>query len=151
MFQPDIAPNLGAAIRLCACLGVGLDVIEPCGFPLSDKALKRAAMDYAALCAPVRHDDWSAFARCVSHAGDRLVAIETGGGVAVHDFAFRPGDRLMVGRESAGLPADVLAACDAHVFVPMAAGARSFNVTVAAALALGEGLRRIGGWPEPAA
>lgn len=148
LYQPDIAPNVGAAIRLGACLGAPVDVIEPCGFAFSLHAVRRQVMDYAALAEIVRHDSWGAFQ--AARAG-RLVVLTTRAGAAVWDFAFRPGDTLLVGRESAGLPDAVHGAADARLAVPMTAGARSLNVVTAAAIALGEAARQLGSPPRPGA
>lgn len=146
LFQPDIPQNLGAAIRLGACLGVALDVIEPCGFPLDDRSVRRAAMDYAAHAEVVRHRSWTDF---LSEKRGRLVLFTTRGATAFHDFAFRSDDVLLFGRESAGVPDEVHAAADARVFIPLVPGARSLNVVTAATLALGEGLRQIKAFPTP--
>jgi tRNA (cytidine/uridine-2'-O-)-methyltransferase len=145
LFQPDIAPTVGAMLRLCACLGVGADVIEPCGFVWSDARLKRAGMDYLDRVALRRHPSWDAYraARCPG----RLVLLTTRGDSALPGFAFRADDTLMVGRESAGVPNEVHAAADARLVIPMAPGARSLNVALAATLALGEALRQTGQWP----
>ncbi|WP_421936257.1 tRNA (cytidine(34)-2'-O)-methyltransferase [Phenylobacterium sp.] len=147
LFQPDIPQNLGAAIRLAACLGVPLDVIEPCGFPLSDAAIRRAAMDYGDLAQVTRHAGWRDF-RAKSAPSRRLVLFTTRGATPLHDFAFGPEDTLLFGRESAGVPDDVHDAADARVVIPLAPGARSLNVVTAAPLALGEGLRQIKAFPR---
>jgi tRNA (cytidine/uridine-2'-O-)-methyltransferase len=146
LFQPDIPQNLGAAIRLAACLGVPLDVIEPCGFPLSDAAIRRAAMDYAAMAEVKRHAGWADFAADAGRAG-RLVLFTTLGASPLPGFAFEPTDTLLFGRESAGAPDEVHAAADARVVIPLVPGARSLNVVNAAALALGEALRQTNGFP----
>jgi tRNA (cytidine/uridine-2'-O-)-methyltransferase len=146
LFQPDIAPNMGAAIRLTACLDIGLDIIEPCGFPISDKALRRSAMDYGARCELVRHVDFAAFVAATRATNSRIIAIETGGAVPFTDFAFQESDVLMLGRETLGTPTDVMAVCDAVVVIPMAPGNRSLNVTVSGAIVLTEALRQTGGW-----
>ncbi|MBI1200740.1 MAG: tRNA (cytidine(34)-2'-O)-methyltransferase [Phenylobacterium sp.] len=148
LFQPDIPQNLGAAIRLTACLGVALDVIEPCGFPLSDAAIRRAAMDYGALAEVTRHAGWRDFA-ALERPG-RLVLFTTRAAERLPDFRFRRDDVLLFGRESAGVPDGVHAAADARVVIPLAAGARSLNVVTAAAIALGEALRQTNGFPTPA-
>ena len=145
LFQPDIAPNVGAMLRLCACLGVGADVIEPCGFVWSDARLKRAGMDYLDRVALRRHPSWEAY-RAARGPG-RLVLLTTRGDTALPGFAFRADDTLMVGRESAGVPDEVHAAADARLVIPMAPGARSLNVALAATLVLGEALRQTGQWP----
>jgi tRNA (cytidine/uridine-2'-O-)-methyltransferase len=145
LFQPDIPQNLGGSIRLIACLGVGLDVIEPCGFPLSDRALKRAAMDYAARAEVARHDSWAAFT--AARTGRRLVLFTTRAAEPLHRFAFQPDDVLLFGRESAGVPEEVHAAADARLVIPIRPETRSLNVVTAAAIALGEALRQTGGFP----
>jgi tRNA (cytidine/uridine-2'-O-)-methyltransferase len=150
LFQPDIPQNLGAALRLGACLGVAVDVIEPCGFPLSDAAVRRAALDYGALAQVRRHAGWTDFHAAARGEGRRIVLFTTRGGVPFHDFAHQSGDVLLFGRESAGVPDDVHAAADARLFVPLAAGARSLNVVTAAAMALGQALRQTNSFPSPA-
>ena len=147
LFQPDIPQNLGAAIRLAACLGVSLDVIEPCGFPLSDAAIRRAAMDYAQVARVQRYASWTKFVENPDRCG-RLVLFTTTGAQALHDVTFRRDDTLLFGRESAGVPDEVHASADARVFIPLAPGARSLNVVTAATLALGEALRQTGGFPS---
>ena len=147
LFQPDIPQNLGAAIRLCACLGVPLDVIEPCSFPLDDRTLKRAALDYQPLASLARHDGWTSFLAQPARADGRLVLLTTSGAGPLHDFAFAPGDTLLMGRESAGVPPQVHARAQARLFIPMAPGARSMNIVTAAAIALGEALRQTRGFP----
>jgi len=149
LFQPDIPQNLGAAIRLAACLGVPLDVIEPCGFPLSDAAIRRAAMDYAAIARVKRHPGWDDFRGDPARAG-RLVLFTTKAAEALHGFAFRTDDILLFGRESAGVPDEIHAAADARLIIPLAPGARSLNVVTAATLALGEALRQTNGFPTVA-
>ena len=146
LFQPDIPQNVGAAIRLAACMGVPLDLIEPCGFPLSDRSLKRAAMDYGAAADIVRHDSWAAFQ--AARGDGRLVLFTTGAAEPFHRFAFDPSDTLLFGRESAGAPEDVHAAADARLWIPIQPETRSLNVVTAAALALGEALRQTHGWPS---
>ncbi len=146
LFQPDIPQNLGAAIRLSACLGVPLDVIEPCGFPLSDAAIRRAAMDYAAIAEVKRHASWADFRVDVARPG-RLLLFTTRGATPFHEFAFQPDDTLLFGRESAGAPDEVHAAADARLLIPIAPGARSLNLVTAATLALGEALRQINAFP----
>lgn len=148
LFQPDIPQNLGAAVRLAACLGVSLDVIEPCGFPLGDAAIRRAAMDYAALADVTRHASWAEF-RANSAACGRLALFTTQGATPLHAFEFRPDDILLFGRESAGAPPEVHAAADARICIPIAHGARSLNLVTAATLALGEALRQTNGFPRP--
>lgn len=145
LYQPDIPQNAGAMIRLAACLGVGLDIIEPCGFTFTDRQLKRAAMDYAPLAEVQRHPSWDAFSR--TRAG-RLVLLTTAGRIAYTEAAYAAGDVLLVGRESAGVPDTVHAAADLAVRVPMRDGARSLNVTLAAGMVLGEALRQTGGFAE---
>lgn len=144
LFQPDIPQNLGAALRLGACLGVEVHVIEPCGFPLSDKAIRRAALDYGDPAQVRRHAGWSEFAQ--SGLG-RVVLFTTKGATPLHDFSFHPDDVLLFGRESLGVPDEVHAAADARVIIPLTPGRRSFNVTVSAAIGLSEALRQTGQFP----
>ncbi|RAK57975.1 tRNA (cytidine(34)-2'-O)-methyltransferase [Phenylobacterium deserti] len=151
LFQPDIPQNLGAALRLGACLGVPVDIIEPCGFPLSDKAVKRAAMDYAAKAEVQRHDSWAKFLQTLRLDSGRLLLFTTRAAEPYGQFAFQHDDVLLMGRESAGVPDDVHAAADARLFIPLAPGARSLNVVTAAAMALGEALRQTDGFPKPPA
>jgi tRNA (cytidine/uridine-2'-O-)-methyltransferase len=145
LFQPDIPQNLGAALRLGACLDVPVHVIEPCGFPLSDKAIRRAAMDYGDPAQVTRHSGWAEFAA----AGlGRIVLFTTRGATPLHEFRFQPNDVLLFGRESAGVPDEVQAAADARVIIPLSPGRRSFNVTVSAAIGLSEALRQTGLFPK---
>ncbi|MEQ8267296.1 MAG: tRNA (cytidine(34)-2'-O)-methyltransferase [Parvibaculum sp.] len=148
LYEPDIPPNVGTLLRLGACLGVAIDIIEPCGFPWDDRDLKRAAMDYGAMAETARHASWTAFAAARAPES-RLILLTT----KVHnnfvDFAFRPSDTLLIGRESAGVPDAVHAAADGRVTIPMRPPARSLNMAVAAAMVLGEALRQTGGFPKP--
>ena len=146
LFQPDIPQNLGASVRLGACLGVAVDIIEPCGFPLSDRAARRAAMDYAQKAEIVRHASWSSFLEAPERANGRLLLFTTSGAEPFHKFQYQPGDVLLFGRESAGAPPEVHAAADARLFIPLVAGARSLNIVNAAAMALGEALRQTDGF-----
>lgn len=150
LFQPDIPQNLGAALRLGACLGVPVDVIEPCGFPLSDRAIARAAMDYAAKAELKRHAGWADFRSATTAAGGRIVLFTTKAASPHHTFTFAPGDVLLFGRESAGVPGEVHDAADARLYIPLVAGARSLNVVTAAAMALAEALRQTNGFPSAA-
>ena len=144
LFQPDIPQNLGAFIRLSAGLGVPLDIIEPCGFPVDDKRIRRAAMDYYDLVTIVRHASWAAF--CRNRPAGRLVLLTTAGADRLPEAVFRPDDILLMGRESAGVPEDVHAAADLRVRIPLQAGARSLNVALAAAMVLSEALRQTSGF-----
>ena len=146
LFQPDIPQNLGAAIRLASCLGVELDVIEPCGFPLSDRSLKRAALDYGSFAALVRHDSWEKFLSDPARNPGRLVLFTTKAAAPFTKFSFRADDTLLFGRESAGAPDEVHAAAQARLYIPI--HGRSLNVINAAAMALGEALRQTGGFPS---
>lgn len=144
LFQPEIAGNVGAAIRAAACFGAGVDIVEPCGFPPDDRALKRAAMDYGALAAPVRHATWAAFQASPQRRSGRLVLLTTKADTAIWDGALAESDLFVIGQESAGVPADVRAACDVTARIPIAAGARSLNAATAAAIALAEARRQTG-------
>lgn len=146
LYQPDIPQNLGAAIRLCACLSIGLDVIEPCGFPLTDASLKRAALDYGDKARVTRHASLAAFRAAPEREGGRLVLVETDGAVSFQDFAFSSGDTLILGRESAGSPGELYEAAQASVRIPMARGLRSLNVVAAGAIVLTEAMRQTGKW-----
>lgn len=142
LFEPEIPQNAGALMRLCACLGVPLDVIEPCGFLLNDKNLKRVGMDYIELLDMTRHESWNAFR--AAREGQRQILLTTKADGSYLDFTFQSGDVLIVGREGSGVPDAVHAAADARLTIPMAPGARSLNVASAAAMALGEALRQTG-------
>ena len=144
LYEPDIPQNLGAFIRLSACLGVPLDIIEPCGFPVDDKRIRRAAMDYYDLANVVRHDSWQAFRR--SHAAGRLILLTTKANETFPDMAFRADDILLLGRESAGVPDDVHEAADVRLRIPLQKGARSLNVALAATMVLSEALRQTNGY-----
>lgn len=145
LYQPDIPQNAGTMMRLAACLGVSLDLVEPAGFDASDRNLRRAGLDYLQHLDLVRHVSFAAFEAARIAAGSRLVLLTTRGATAYADFAFASSDTLMVGRESAGVPDEVHAAADARVTIPMRAGLRSLNVAVAAAMVLGEALRQTDG------
>ena len=147
LYQPDIPQNLGANIRLAACLGVALDVIEPCGFPLTDRALRRTAMDYGQNVSLTRHSGWAAFRESPELTSRRIVLLTTRGAEKLDAFSFRSNDCLLMGRESAGVPEDIHNAADARVLVPLAEGARSLNVAAAAGIALWEALRQTGQLP----
>ena len=147
LFEPDIPPNTGTLLRLAACFAVAVDLIEPLGFVLDDRRLKRAALDYAARATICRHNSWSAF-MAARDPDSRLILLTTRGTVPLHRFAFAADDTLLLGRESAGVPDFVHAAAAARVVIPMQAGARSLNVAVAGAIAIAEALRQTGGFPE---
>jgi tRNA (cytidine/uridine-2'-O-)-methyltransferase len=148
LYQPDIPQNLGAAIRLAACLAVPLDVIEPCGFPLTDRALKRAALDYGDHARLTRHASLGVFLAAPERGGGRLVLVETDGALPFGDFSFSTGDTLILGRESAGSPGELYEAAQASIRIPMARGLRSLNVITAAAVALTEAMRQTGAWEK---
>ncbi|MGZ3297686.1 MAG: tRNA (cytidine(34)-2'-O)-methyltransferase [Asticcacaulis sp.] len=151
LYQPDIPQNLGAAIRLAAALEVALDVIEPCGFPLNDRAIRRAAMDYGACAKVSHHSGWQAFLdfrRDVLGPDSRLLLFSTRAAQSHVSFAFKPDDILLMGRESAGVPDDVHDAADHRLFIPISSQARSINVITAAAIGLGEALRQTQGFPR---
>ncbi len=146
LYEPDIPQNAGTIMRMAACLGVAVDLIEPCGFLLGDRRFRRAGMDYLRTLELERHVSWDVFKDVRRHAAEgRLVLLTTRAEMTYTDFRFRPGDVLMVGRESSGVPDDIHAAVDARVVVPMMPGSRSLNVAVAVAMVLGEALRQTGG------
>jgi len=140
LYQPDMPTNTGSMLRLGACLGVGLDIIEPCGFVWDDKKLRRVAMDYIDHINYARHPSWEAFLQA-KQVG-RIVLLTTKGATPYTDFQYRTNDILMVGRESAGVPDSVHDSADARVIIPMAEGLRSLNVALSAAMVLGEALRQ---------
>lgn len=151
LFQPDIPPNTGTMLRMCACLGLPVDVIEPCGFPFSAAALRRAGMDYLDKVALTRHLDWQAFLDHIGHGkpeAPRIVLLTTKGATPHTDLIYRKDDILLVGQESAGAPPEVHDAAGARVRIPMQPGARSLNVAISAAIVLAEALRQTNGWPE---
>lgn len=150
LFEPDIPQNAATLLRLAACLGVAADIIEPCGFVLGEARFRRAGLDYLDAVDLTRHASWRAYRawRDRGAGGGRLVLLTTRARVPYTDFAFQRHDTPMVGRESAGVPAEVAAAADAQVRVPMGRGRRSLNVAVAAAMVLGEALRQTKGFPE---
>ncbi len=142
LYQPDIPQNTGTILRLCACLGIEAHIIAPAGFPTSDRAFRRAGMDYLDAVALVRHSSWQAFERWRRERNHRLVLFTTAATLSYLDFHYRADDVLLFGRESAGVPADVHAAADARLRIPMRPGLRSLNVALAAAMAAGEALRQ---------
>jgi tRNA (cytidine/uridine-2'-O-)-methyltransferase len=142
LFQPDIPQNLGANIRLAACLGVALDIVEPCGFPLTDRAMRRTALDYGQKVRITRHSGWRAFCDSPELAGRRIVLLTTRAETPLQAFSFRTDDCLLLGRESAGVPDDVHNAVTVRLRIPMAPAARSLNVAMAAGMALFEALRQ---------
>jgi len=148
LFQPGIPQNVGAAIRLAACFGAGLDVIEPCSFPLDDKSLKRAALDYGPLAHMKRHDSWETFLAAPERAQGRLLLFTTRGATPFHRFGFQPGDTLLFGNESRGAPEGVHAAAQGRLVIPLRPEARSMNLATTAAMALGEALRQTDGFFE---
>lgn len=142
LFQPDIPQNAGTMLRACACLGISAAIVEPAGFPVSDRHFRRAGMDYLDHVDIHRHVSFAAFEDWRRAQGRRLVLLTTRGATPYTDFAFRRDDVLMVGRESAGAPDEVHAAADARLVVPIRPELRSLNVAVAASMVLGEALRQ---------
>ena len=146
LYQPDIPQNTGTLVRLGACLGVGIDIIEPAGFAWGDRALKRAGLDYWEFAEVQRHTDWADFHNSHLHADKpargQLVLLTTKSDRAYTDFSFQPGDTLLLGQETAGVPPHVHTAVDARITIPMQAGRRSINIALAAAMVLGEALRQ---------
>lgn len=146
LFEPDIPQNAGAIMRLAACLGVAVDLIEPAGFVLSDRRMRRAGMDYLDHLTLVRHTSWDAYRRNPPDTG-RLILLSAHAEAVYTGFAYRTDDTLLLGRESAGVTDAVRDACDAAVRIPIADGLRSLNVATAAAMVLGEALRQTGSFP----
>lgn len=145
LYQPEIAGNVGTILRTAACFGLPVDIIEPCGFPFSDRSLKRAGMDYAAKTEICRHADWAAFAESV--AGRRVLLTVTGD-TALPDARFTDEDILIAGSETAGVPDTIHAEAALRIRIPLQAETRSLNVAVATGIALGEMLRQTGQWPR---
>ena len=145
LFQPDIAQNTGTILRLAACLGVGVHIVEPAGFPVSDRAFRRAGMDYLDQVELQRHDSWSAFEHWRRSQHARLMLFTTQAKASYLDHADASADILVFGRESAGVPDEVHRAADARLKIPMRPGLRSLNVAMAAAMAVGEALRQQAG------
>lgn len=144
LYQPDIPGNTGTILRLAACLGLGVDIIEPAGFDISDRNLKRAGMDYLASVSLARHVNFERFEEWRRETGRRLILASTKAAERYTDFAFRPDDILLFGRESAGVPETVHDKADARVLIPMVQGQRSINVAMSAAMIAGEALRQTG-------
>ncbi len=147
LYQPDIPQNTGTILRLAACLGLAADIIEPCGFVLTDKRLRRAGMDYLDALALTRHTSWTAFEAARTR---RLVLLTTRAATPYTAFTFQPEDMLLLGRESAGVPDAVHAAADARIKIPIRPDQRSLNVAVAAAMVTGEAMRQTGTFPADA-
>jgi tRNA (cytidine/uridine-2'-O-)-methyltransferase len=145
LFEPEIAGNVGAVLRLCACMGAAVDLIEPMGFAWDDKRVRRTAMDYIDHVAIARHAGFDAFRATIG--ASRLVLFTTKTVQSPYDFAFRPDDILLFGKESGGVPAAVADACDEKLRIPMRPQVRSMNLATSAALALGEALRQTGSLP----
>ena len=143
LYQPDIPGNTGTILRLAACLGLQVDIIEPAGFDLSDRNMKRAGMDYIASVTLTRHLNWEHFQRWRQAEGRRLVLASTKAAVPYTTLAFRPNDILLFGRESAGVPDHVHEAADERVIIPMVEGQRSLNVAMSVAMITGEAMRQI--------
>lgn len=143
LYQPDIPGNTGAIMRLAACFGVALDVIGPVGFDLSDRALRRAGMDYREMASLTRHDDWASFEARRTTEGQRLVLFTTAATSAYTDFSYGRNDVLLFGRETAGVPEFVHEAADARVLIPMPGGGRSLNLAMSAAIGLSEAMRQL--------
>ena len=148
LYQPDRPHNFGAVLRLCACFGVRFDVIEPCGFPLDDRRIRAAALDYATWACWERHLDLAAFDRVRRAAGRRLILLTAAGDHDHHRVAYGADDVLMLGSESAGVPARVHELADLRVRLALRPGPRSLNLAVAAAIGLAEALRQTGGFGE---
>ena len=145
LYEPDIPQNTGTILRLCACLGLSAHIIEPAGFPVTDRAFRRAGMDYLDVVDLTRHASFEAFEAWRREGGCRLVLLTTAATQTYLDFAYRDSDVLLLGRESAGVPESVHAAADARLRIPLRPALRSLNVAMAAAMVAGEALRQAGG------
>src|SRR5258708_10515458 len=151
LYEPDIPQNTGTILRLAACLGLAAHIIEPAGFPISDRAFRRAGMDYLDQVSIRRHASFEAFSTWRAQAGIRLVLFTTSAATSYLDHAFRADDVLLFGRESAGVPESVHRAAQSRLLIPLRPGMRSLNVAMAAAMAVGEALRQTGDFPASAA
>ena len=148
LYQPDIPQNTGAILRLAACLDVDVHIIEPSGFDVSDRALRRAGLDYIEHTRITRHASFEAFENWRAETGQRLMLLTTKANTPYTDIAYKADDILLLGRESAGVPDEIQEIADARILVPMAEGRRSLNLVTAAAMVLGEALRQTGGFPR---
>jgi len=148
LFQPDIPQNTGTLLRLAACMGIGVDIIEPCGFVLDDKRMRRAGMDYLHKVDLIRHNSWEAFQKAKAKSGGRILLLSTKAAHIYTDFQYKADDTLLLGRESQGVPQDVHDAADERLIIPMAEGMRSLNVAITGAMVLGEALKQTGGFPS---
>jgi len=149
LYEPDIAPNAATILRLAACLGLTVRIIEPAGFAWSEASFRRAGLDYLSKVEVIRDSSWNAF--LAATRGRRYVLMSTRASIPYCDFAFAAADIVLMGRESAGVPENVHAAADARLLIPMQPGMRSLNVAVACAMVTGEALRQLRAWPQPAA
>ncbi|MGH6932780.1 MAG: tRNA (cytidine(34)-2'-O)-methyltransferase [Dongiaceae bacterium] len=151
LFEPDIPQNTGTMLRLAACLAVPVDLIEPCGFALDDRRMRRAGMDYLDAVNLTRHVSWRAYLAARAGPADpgRLVLLTTKSPIGYAEFRFHGDDTLLVGRESSGVPPAVHDAADVRLSIPLRPGMRSLNVAIAAAMVLGEALRQTNGFPAP--
>jgi tRNA (cytidine/uridine-2'-O-)-methyltransferase len=148
VYQPDIPQNLGTLFRLAACMGIAIDIIEPCGFPFDDRKLRRAGMDYIDHVDFTRHSSWGKFKEFISNLpASRLILLTTKTTGSYIDFTFQEQDILLVGKETAGVPDEVASACNAKVTIPMKPPMRSLNVAVSASMVLGEALRQAALFP----
>lgn len=145
LFQPEIPQNVGTLMRFAACMGVPLDIVEPCGFLFTDKHLKRAGMDYVDRAVVHRFPSWKAF--CEERKGCRRVAVTTSSSQVYTHFSFEPSDLLVMGQESTGFPSTILEDCHERVMIPMVEGVRSLNLALAAAIVTAEALRQTRGLP----
>lgn len=147
LYQPDIAGNLGTILRTCACLDVSVDIIEPCGFPFSDRSLKRAGMDYFDHVDYTRHVDWDSFCKTIESQNSRIILLSSKAATPHQEFTFRDSDILLFGSESSGVPLDVHQRANERITIKMKSGMRSLNLAVSAGMALGEALRQTGQFP----
>jgi tRNA (cytidine/uridine-2'-O-)-methyltransferase len=147
LYQPDIPQNTGTMLRMAACLGLSVEIVEPAGFDVSDRNLRRAGLDYLDHVKITRHLSWRKFEEWRAGAAARLVLATTRGDTAYTEFAFLPGDVILLGRESAGVPEEVHGAADARILIPMRPGLRSLNIAVSAAMIVGEALRQTESFP----
>jgi tRNA (cytidine/uridine-2'-O-)-methyltransferase len=143
LYQPEIPQNTGTLMRLCACMGISLDIIFPCGFTWNDRHLRRAGMDYADIAVVRHHMNWETFHAWTINEAHRIILLDTKAETPYTDFRFQKKDILMVGQESSGVPNDIFQAIQNRLLIPMAPHCRSLNVSLSAAMVIGEGLRQL--------
>lgn len=148
LYQPEIPQNTGTLMRLCACMGINLDVIHPCGFIWDDRRLRRAGMDYIDIATVQHHDSWETFYEWTKKSDYRLILLDSKAKTLYTDYDYQRRDILLMGKESSGVPSEIFQTVPERLLIPMKPGCRSLNVSLAAAMVVGEGLRQLGMFPK---